>query len=187
MSIIKDTFFGGAEKKAAQAQEKALGESQEFIREGIREGRADINRLFPEAQQMQQAGFQGALDIFGQALPQQANVFQQGNVGAQQALLSGLPQMNQAILGGPIDYSALQPQTLDFDPSVFQQQLPTGIVGAIEQTQQAAQPQQPVTGGILGNLGGFGGLGGAGGNFGPWRGDSNVSFNNRDYYPSRLR
>lgn len=143
MSIIKDTFFGGSAKKAAQAQERALGESQEFIREGIEQARGDINRLFPQSQNMMQSGFQGALDVFGQFMPQQASTFQQGNVGAQNALLSGLQNQNNAILGMPIDYSAVQPQTINFDPSIFQQQLPTGITDALQQTQQQIAAPQP--------------------------------------------
>lgn len=137
MSIIKDTFFGGAEKKAAQAQERSAERGMDFIREGIETARGDINRLYPQAQDMLAGGFQGALDVFGQALPQQADVFQQGNMGAQQALMAGLPQANAAILGGPIDYSALQqPTALSYDMGWAQQQLPTAVTDAIEQSQQ---------------------------------------------------
>ena len=63
--------------------------------------------------------------MFGQSLPAQTDVFQQGNVGAQQAILSGLPQIQNALLGGNVDFSQLQPfeaQTPDL--GFFQQELP---------------------------------------------------------------
>ncbi len=86
--------------------------------------RNDVNRLFPEARQSADLGFQGALDVFGQSVPSQANVFQQGNVGAQQQILAGLPQMQNAILGGNVDLSGLQPVSLQPNLSFINQQLP---------------------------------------------------------------
>jgi hypothetical protein len=125
MSFITDTFFGGAEKKAAKAQEEGLERSQEFVQAGTEQARQDLFKLFPAAQQNVQQGFQGALDVFGQALPAQAQTFQAGNVAAQQQLLSGLPQFQNAILGGNIDFSQLQPTQLQRpDLGFFQQQLP---------------------------------------------------------------
>jgi len=40
------------------------------------------------------------------------NTFQQGNVQAQQALLAGLPQMQNAIMGRAVDTRGLQPVQL---------------------------------------------------------------------------
>jgi hypothetical protein len=116
MGFVKDNFFGGAEKKAAKAQQKGLERGQEFVREGVEEARQDLFRLFPQAQQSTQQGFQGGLNVLGQALPQQAQAFQGGNVAAQQALISGLPQIQNAILGGQVDLSGITP---------FQGQLPS--------------------------------------------------------------
>lgn len=128
MSFIKDTFFGGAEKKAAKAQTQAIQQGQAFTREGVEQARQDLFKLFPAAQQNLQQGFQGALDIFGQSLPAQTNVFQQGNVAAQQQLLAGLPQFQNAILGNQVDFSALQSTQLQMpDLGFFQQQLPQFI------------------------------------------------------------
>ncbi len=125
MTFIKDTFFGGAEKKAGQAEAAAAEQGQEFVRAGVEQARGDVTRLFPEARQDIQQSFQGALDVFGQALPAQTQAFQQGNIGAQQQILAGLPQFQNAILGGQVDFSQLQPfeQQLP-DLGFFQQQLP---------------------------------------------------------------
>lgn len=138
MTVIKDLFFGGSEKKAAKAQTQALKEGQAFTREGVEQARGDLLNLFPAAQQNLQQGFQGALDVFGQSLPAQVQSFQQGNVAAQQQLLAGLPQFQNAILGGNIDFGQLQPSTVPLpDLSFFQQQLP--------QSQSGIEPEQPLS------------------------------------------
>ncbi|MBL4622905.1 MAG: hypothetical protein JKY89_10945 [Immundisolibacteraceae bacterium] len=99
--------------------------------------RDDLFKLFPAAQENAAAGFQSALDVFGQSLPAQSQVFQQGNVAAQQQLLSGLPQFQNAILGGNVDLSQLQPTQLQQpDLSFFQQQLPQFNDPFAQQAQQ---------------------------------------------------
>lgn len=137
MSFVKDTFFGGAEKDAAKQQTRALGESQEFIREAVTEARGDIMPLFGGAQQNLLSGFGGALDVLNQISPQQIQALQAGNVGAQQTLLSGQQQAQNAILGGNVNLQgALQPQTINVDP--IQAQLPDFI-----SAQDALNPPPP--------------------------------------------
>lgn len=149
MSIIKDTFFGGAEKKAAKKQERALVDAQNITRESTDAARQDLLNAFPQAQQTAQEGFQGALDVFGQSLPAQTDVFTQGNLGAQQAILSGLPQMQNALLGNNIDLRQLQPFEIQQpDLGFFQQQLPQTVAreqaaqdAAIQERERAIQEQ----------------------------------------------
>ena len=74
--------------------------------------------------QSAQEGFQGALDLMGQTIPQQAALFQGGNVAAQNTLLAGLPQQNNAIMGNPIDLSGLQPTQQAYNTDYTQQRLP---------------------------------------------------------------
>lgn len=137
MSVIKDTFFGGAEKKAARAQEQSLKEAQAITREGIEQARGDIMRLFPQSQTSATQGFQGALDVFNQALPQQAQALTGGNVAAQNALLAGLPSMQAAILGTPMPELNLQPFQFQPNFDFANQTIPT------QQAQTQQQPQQP--------------------------------------------
>lgn len=125
MSIIKDTFFGGAEKKAAKAQQKGIERGVEATERATAEAKASVLPLFGQARNDLQQGFQGALDVFSQSLPAQVQAFQGGNVAAQQQLLAGLPQFQNAILGGNIDYSQLQPtQVQTPDLGFFSQRLP---------------------------------------------------------------
>lgn len=165
MSWVKDTFFGGAEKDAAEQQMKAYEQGQDIIQENIQQARSDIMNLFPAAEQNLLAGAGAALDVFNQITPAQAQMFQQGNVGAQNVLAGALPQMQNAILGGQVDYSFMQPQ--QFNIPTFNYAMPEFQTSQAA-LNQAAQPT-PVTG--IGPV-----LGGSGGAFGA---------NNR--YPLNLR
>ena len=69
-------------------------------------------------------GFQGAMDLFGQTIPQQAQTLQQGNIGAQEQLLQGLGLSQNALLGGQVDLNRLQPTQISTDLGFAQQQLP---------------------------------------------------------------
>jgi len=142
MSIITDTFFGGAEKKAAKAQTKGIEKGIAATKESTAQARADAIPLFGAAQQNLQQGFQGALDVFGQTIPGQGDVFQQGNLGAQQQLLAGLPQIQNALLGGQVDFSQLQPTQINADFGFAQQQLPQ-FVNPFAPQPQAMGPAVP--------------------------------------------
>lgn len=51
MSFVKDTFFGGAEKKAAQAQERAIGQGIDRIDATGRQIRADLDPTIQRGEQ----------------------------------------------------------------------------------------------------------------------------------------
>lgn len=124
MSSVVDTLFGGTDKSSLKSQKKANKDTQNFIRQQMGQSRDDIMGLWPGISQNRNMGYQQALDMFGQAMPQQMDMFQQGNMGAQSTLLAGLPQFQNAILGLPTDMSALQPRQINYDTSWMQQQLP---------------------------------------------------------------
>ena len=113
-----------AAKSAAQGQSNALGASTA----ATGQARGDVNRLFDEATQSRQQGFGNALDFTAGAIPQQIAPFQQGNLAAQQQLSRGLPQIQNALLGQPVDLSGFQgrqigsPRDFQFDLSRFQPQ-----------------------------------------------------------------
>lgn len=117
-----------ASNKAIDAQSQSSNEQIRATQQAQSQARDDLFKLFPAAQQNANQGFQGALDVFGQSLPAQTQAFQQGNVGAQQQLLAGLGQQQNALFGNQVDMSQLQPVQLQ-TPSLdfFQQQLPQYI------------------------------------------------------------
>ena len=124
-AIIGGIAGDRASSKAADAQKSGSKAARKATKRAADEARADVNRIFPQAQQTARQGFQGALDVFGQSLPAQTNMFTQGNIGAQQAILSGLPQIQNALLGGNVDLSQMQPfQAQQPDLGFFNQQLP---------------------------------------------------------------
>ena len=100
-------------KKAINASTAAGDKAAQQLKSSTNQARGDLFKLFPAAQQNTQQGYQGALDVFKQALPQQAGVFQAGNVAAQNQLLAGMPQYQNAILGAPVDYSQFQATQLE--------------------------------------------------------------------------
>lgn len=161
---ILGTLFGGADTSAQDFQRAANEEARRAVNVSTAQARADVLGLFPESDINRNLGFQAALDVLGQTIPQQLGTFQAGNVGAQEALLAGLPQFRSAILGGQFDPSGLQATELAFDPSFAQQTLPEFSVSAAPRTgqQQQAQATQALSQ-LLAGGGGLGGLGGDGG------------------------
>lgn len=111
-SIYAASKDAESRSEATDAAMKQKEDSKAFIQKQIDQTRADIFKLFPQAQESRQKGLNAGLSLYGQAVPQMMNTFQQGNVGAQQALLAGLPQMNNAILGNQVSYAGLQPVQL---------------------------------------------------------------------------
>lgn len=99
--------------KALDAQSDAADKSAAQLAAAQAQARGDLFKLFPAAQQNAQQGYQGALDVFNQTLPQQSDIYQQGNVAAQNQLINAMPQYQNAILGGAVDYSQFQPTVLE--------------------------------------------------------------------------
>lgn len=134
-SVVK-TVFGGEDDSAQKAQIQQNAAATALIAKKGEEASLIANQLFPASDINRNMGLQAALDVLGQSAPQQFSTFQQGNMGAQQALLSGQQQQQNAILGLPASLSGMQPQAVQFDPSFLQQQLPEFIT-----SQQAMNPQ----------------------------------------------
>ena len=99
-----------SQKKALELAQRQREQSLKFIQDQMAQSRSDLFSLFPQAQQSRNAGMLAGLNLYGQAFPEQVNTFQTGNYMGQQALLAGLPQMNNAILGNRMDLSGLQAQ-----------------------------------------------------------------------------
>ena len=146
---VVQTVFGGSDDSAQEAQIDANAEATRLIAEKGDEASAIAGQLFPAADVNRNMGLQAALDVLGQSAPQQFSAFQQGNMGAQQALLSGQQQQQNAILGLPASLSGMQPQSIDFDPSFLQQQLPDFITSPQAMGQEQDLPQFGGIGSIL--------------------------------------
>jgi len=127
MSNIADFFFGGSDASSQQAQIAANAAAQGNIEQRAGQARQDALNLIPIGDINRNIGFEAARNVLSQSQPQQLSAFQQGNVGAQGTIARGLPQIQQAILGGATDFSGFQPQTVQFDPSFLQTPFPQFI------------------------------------------------------------
>jgi len=134
-SIVGAVASNKAAKKAAGAARDTSDAQIAATEKATKQARGDLFKLFPSAEANAQQGYQSALDVFGQFMPQQAQTFQQGNVAAQNQILAGMPQAHNALMGGAVDYSQFQPTQLNYDANIFQQQLPD-----YQTSQQALNP-----------------------------------------------
>lgn len=127
MSGIIDSLFGGSEASSQQAQIAANAAARGDIASRSGQARTDVLNLIPIGDINRNIGFEAARQVLAAGQPQQLSTFQQGNVQAQGTIAGGLPQIQQAILGGQTDFSGFQPQQVQFDPSFLQQQFPQFI------------------------------------------------------------
>lgn len=111
-------------EEISDTSKRQRSESQQFIEDQVEQARGDLFKLFPQAQESRRLGAQAGLDLFGEVIPQQLEAFQGGNVAAQQQLIQGLPQFQNAILGQPTNLN-FQPTQLGAEFNV--PQLPAGV------------------------------------------------------------
>jgi len=127
-------------KEGLKLQKDQNRDNAAFIEEKTSQAREEAIPLFRQAQENRLLGGQGALDIFGQSIPQQQEQFQEGNVLAQAVQLGGLEQVRNAILGQPVDLSGARPLRIPTDTSFIPQQLPEFNLGTPQTpSQQTAQ------------------------------------------------
>lgn len=123
MSFLDD-LFGGTDDSAQKSQEQSNQWARELFKKNAQRARSDALNILPVSQDNRRAAFQGALDIFGDTIPVQMQQFRRGNTNAQAALLAGLPQIQNAIMGAPVDLSGLQVRSLNPDRSFANVTLP---------------------------------------------------------------
>ncbi len=123
-SLVGAGISSGAASDSSAAQLQGNREAREQIQQNVDRARQDALALFGQAQGNERLGFSESLGLQGQTIPEQGRLLQQGNVAAQNQLLAGLPQIQNAILGNQIDLSGLQPTQLNADFNIFNRQLP---------------------------------------------------------------
>lgn len=127
MGKVVKGVFGGGETKQQRHQGRVEETNRAFSKEQAAQARADALGISTAGNQNRNQGFQAALDVLGQTIPQQFRAFSEGNVGAQGNLLSGLDQFRNSILGGQVDLSQITPQGINVETGFAQQQLPAFI------------------------------------------------------------
>ncbi len=111
-------------EKAFDTQTSQNASNADFLSKQANIGSSQAEALFGAAGKNRIRAGREALKIFGETMPQQLRTFQEGNVGAQQQLLAGLPQIQNALLGRQVDLSGLQPTNINVDTGFTQRTLP---------------------------------------------------------------
>lgn len=99
-------------KDATKAGIKGQEKSQAAYDAAVKNAKVDINALFGKAEKSRSKGFGNALDFISGAPARQIAPLQAGNQNAQSTVASGLPQIQNAIMGLPVDFSGLQPKSV---------------------------------------------------------------------------
>ena len=125
-----------ASKRAAQTAQETSEAQLAYMRESENRARDDINRLYPQATERRNQGYQQQMDFLGSALPVTMDAMQQGNYNAQQVLAGSMPQYQNAILGNAIDYGFAQPQRIDMSSQI------EGLLSGLPQLYSPPEQQQ---------------------------------------------
>jgi hypothetical protein len=117
-----------ASGKAADAQVQGQQGALQATNVAANQARGEVNRLFGESNVSRDRGFTQAQDFLGGAIGSQIQPFQQGNMMAQEQVARGLPQIQNAILGNPVDLTGFnarqigQPSDFNIDLAQFRPQ-----------------------------------------------------------------
>jgi hypothetical protein len=104
----------------AQGYQAALNEqNQQYIKDQYARGSQALT-----------GGYTNALNTTRAYIPQQLQAIQQGNYAAQQSIARSLPQQRAALLGGRVNYGALQPQMMPINTQ-FIDQIPQNPLGGV--------------------------------------------------------
>jgi hypothetical protein len=109
MGWVKDTFLGGAEKKAAKQQVAAGDRAMSTQKEYYEQARNDIMKLFPQAYQGIQSSFQQGIDQIVAGKSSASDVLKQAFNQSNQIQQSGSNAAISSILGRPQQMQLPQP------------------------------------------------------------------------------
>lgn len=107
-AVVGGVIAAKGAKDAAKAGAKGQEAGSAIIKQAADEARRTIFEMVPIAEQNYQLGTQAGLDVLGQSIAPQSQLARGGNIAAQNTLISGLGQQQNAILGRPTDLSQLQ-------------------------------------------------------------------------------
>lgn len=125
MGDIIGAIFGGSATDAANAQVRSTEKAMEQYKQSVSEAKGEIRPAFERAKNQRLFRNQQSMDAMESAFTPSLDTMTQGNTNAQDIIAnSGQQQMN-AILGGPVDFSGMQSQPLNFDAQSFLSGMPS--------------------------------------------------------------
>jgi len=135
-SFVK-SIFGGKDSSAQKAQIDQNAQDRALFKQLAEQSSGAAQSLFGAADTNRNTSLQQALSLLGGTIPQQLSLQQQGNVGAQGQLIGGLPMIQAALMGQPMNMGALRPTQLSYNADFSRQSLPQ-----FQSSQQALAPPQ---------------------------------------------
>lgn len=116
---VVDGLFGGTATDAADVESAGYDRAAELYQQGVQEAKDEIFPAFEQASIDRLNRYNQIQQLLGGSFGPQLDVYNQGNMNAQQTIAGAAPQMANAILGGQVDYSGLQPQGINFNPADY--------------------------------------------------------------------
>lgn len=138
MSGLVKSIFGGTDRSAQQQQVKDNAANRALFQNLAAQAQDQAKSLYGAADQNRTITLEQILSLLGGTIPEQLSARQQGNMGAQQQLIGGLPMIQDAIMGRPVNMGALQPTRINYDASFARQSVPQFVT-----TEQALAKPQP--------------------------------------------
>lgn len=150
---VAGAVVGGAiSSRGAKSAAKAGAEGQQaaaaIIAEQTERAREMIFKLVPIGEQNLLTGSQAALNILGQSVGPTMDLQRGGNIAAQETLLAGMPQVEAALRGQPVDYSQFEvyegeevPE-IDYELPEFESAISEDLMAGTEADQEAAAINQ---------------------------------------------
>lgn len=148
MGGLVKSIFGGKDKSAQREQIKANAGDRQLFEKLATESQANAKALMGSADTNRNMALQQSLNLLGGTIPTRLDAFQQGNVGAQKQIIGGLPLIQQAVMGMPLDMSALNPVSVNYNTDYAQQTLPQ-FQSSADALKPPEQPKQPDLSSIL--------------------------------------
>lgn len=138
-AIAAASISSSAAKDAAKTAAEGQTEALTAVSGSVEQARGEVLPLFEGARESAQQGIGAGIEFLTGAIPQQIEPFRAGNVAAQQQLTRGLPQIQNAILGNPIDLSGFQARKIPFQgfnlpttPATIRPPATQPVVGGVE-------------------------------------------------------
>ncbi len=116
VGTVAGAVFGSkSSSKAADAAVEGQDAALAATQAAAAQAREDVIPLFGQGKEDRRLATSAALKFLQDAIPKQIQPFQSGNVAAQEQLLRGLPQIQNAILGNKVDLSGFRPREIPFE------------------------------------------------------------------------
>jgi hypothetical protein len=116
-AVVGGAISADSSRKAAHAGSDAAEEAQAGLVAAGGKARKRLKSGHNLAQKDLFGGSSGAFDVMNQSFGGQQQALSQGNLNAQNTISSGLPQIQNALMGTPTNYSAFDPRGVTLNES----------------------------------------------------------------------